>query len=780
MSYFEKTQILAADSPSIDAFGKWRVSNPTTLFDSKQIVDSGSFYFDIKTVGSATVTWNSGSAQSTFRVTQTSGSRAIKQTKRIFVYQPGKCVAQNEYIILADGSRLKAKELVGKEFYLMTNVSGSLNKCVARANWNLFEPIFKITTKSGRTIVRNAKHPLWMMEKQYKNDLYKKGTPPITNVIGWQPLEHIKTGSYVAVTDYLPIFGNNYLTADDCKLIGYLIGDGGIVRGVTFTQMDNKQLSEFKELANNYECDMIVAKTNPYTFRVVSREGTVKRSNNIINLCRKLNIYGKRGFEKNIPNEIFESSKENISLFLSRLYSTDGWASKCEIGYGSTSLQLILDIQELLIKFGIRSVVSKKINRHPDKHKQSYSLFIFSKDSIQKFASEIGIFGKEIAVENVVNNVKNKKTSYKELFKSKNINDGLFWDEVVSVECIGNDLTVAIEVDKYHTYLTSFYEHNSQQIICTGKFGTGVDGIKKNIGSFDDNDGFFFQSSGSSFGIVLRKTINRVKTDTFVSQSSWNLDKMNGVGPSGNILDINKAQIYTVDYEWLGVGRVRYGVVQKGILIYVHEINNYNSLETVYLRNPNLPIRYEMSTHKNTTTGSLMTQICSTVISEGGFDNTGRRMVVTNPTGATIGSSDYDAVLFIRYNIVNTECAQIIPEELNFLVEPGNNSPFSGRWDLLVNPTVTDPVVWNNVTGSVVTQMARSSVGNAITNPGTVIATGYFSGTGGAGIDSQITIDPYYGLGKTINKVSDVLALGIKAYNNTYTIYPTIVVRELT
>lgn len=410
MSYFEKTQILAADSPSIDAFGKWRVSNPTTLFDSKQIVDSGSFYFDIKTVGSATVTWNSGSAQSTFRVTQTSGSRAIKQTKRIFVYQPGK----------------------------------------------------------------------------------------------------------------------------------------------------------------------------------------------------------------------------------------------------------------------------------------------------------------------------------------------------------------------------------SQQLICTGKFGTGVDGIKKNIGSFDDNDGFFFQSSGSSFGIVLRKTINGIKTDTFISQSSWNLDKMNGVGSSGNILDINKAQIYTMDYEWLGVGRVRYGVVQKGILIYVHEINNYNSLETVYLRNPNLPIRYEMSTHKNTTTGSLMTQICSTVISEGGFQNTGRRMVVTNPTGATIGSSDYDAVLFIRYNIVNTECAQIIPEELNFLVEPGNNSPFSGRWDLLVNPTVTDPVVWNNVTGSVVTQMARSSVGNAITNPGTVIATGYFSGTGGAGIDSQITIDPYYGLGKTINKVSDVLALGIKAYNNTYTIYPTIVVRELT
>ncbi len=410
MSYFEKTRILSADSPSIDAFGKWRVSQPTTLFDGKQIVDSGSFYFDIKTTSGGTVTWNSGSAQSTMAVTSTSGSRAIKQTKRIFVYQPGK----------------------------------------------------------------------------------------------------------------------------------------------------------------------------------------------------------------------------------------------------------------------------------------------------------------------------------------------------------------------------------SQQIICTGKFGTKVDGIKKSIGSFDDNDGYFFQTSGSSFGVVLRKTINGVKTDTFVSQSTWNLDKMNGLGPSGNTLDITKAQIYTMDYEWLGVGRVRYGVVQKGVLIYVHEINNYNSLETVYLRNPNLPIRYEMSTHKNTTTGSLMTQICSTVISEGGFQNTGKRVVVANYAGAAIGASDYDGVLFLRYNSNTSKCAQIIPEQLDFLAEPGNNSPFSGRWDLLVNPIVTDPLNWNNVTGSVVTQIATTSTGNVIINPGTVIATGYFSGTGGAGVGDKVALDPYYGLGRKIDNTSDILAIGIKTYNNTYTIYPALVVRELT
>ena len=410
MSYFEKTQILAADSPSIDAFGKWRVSNPTTLFDSKQIADSGSFYWDIKTVGSATITWSSGSAQSTLKVTQTSGSRAIKQTKRIFVYQPGK----------------------------------------------------------------------------------------------------------------------------------------------------------------------------------------------------------------------------------------------------------------------------------------------------------------------------------------------------------------------------------SQQIICTGKFDIRVNGIKKSIGSFDDNDGYFFQMSGSSFGVVLRKTINGVRTDTFISQSTWNLDKMNGTGPSANTLDTSKAQIYTMDYEWLGVGRVRYGVVQNGILIYVHEINNYNSLETVYIRNPNLPVRYEISTHKNTSTGSLLTQICSTVISEGGFQNTGKRQVVTNINGASIGSSEYDAVLFIKYNTSTGKNAQIIPEQLDLLIKPGNSSPFAGRWDLLVNPTVTNSVTYNNASGSLVTQVGIVSSGNVITNPGTTIATGYFAGTAANSVAAMITLDPYYGVGRKIDGTSDILAVGIKTLDNTYTVYPSLIVRELT
>jgi hypothetical protein len=321
----------------------------------------------------------------------------------------------------------------------------------------------------------------------------------------------------------------------------------------------------------------------------------------------------------------------------------------------------------------------------------------------------------------------------------------------------------------------------SQQILMTGVFGTGVNGIIKNIGYLNDDEGMFFQQSGSSFGVVVRSKINAVKQETFYSQSNWNLDKLDGTGPSGNVLDITKAQIFTMDFEWLGVGRIRYGIVQKGVLTYVHEITHYNSLTRPYIRNINLPIRYEIATHVTTTTGSLLRSICATVISEGGTDDTGKRQAVISQNGTAVTSNVYGSVLRIRYNPTNSLCAQIIPEQIDLLVSPGNNSAFSGRWDLLVNPTIADSPNWRNASGSLITQVQTANISaSAITGQGYVLATGYFAGNGGQDIGTNIRLDPFYSLGRKIDGTSDVLVLAVKQINNTYTIYPTLVVRELT
>lgn len=320
----------------------------------------------------------------------------------------------------------------------------------------------------------------------------------------------------------------------------------------------------------------------------------------------------------------------------------------------------------------------------------------------------------------------------------------------------------------------------SQLIMMTGNFGTGVAGVKKIMGSVDEEDGYYFQMSGSSFGIGLRSTLDTVFTDTFVSQSNWNLDKMDGTGPSGNTLDVTKSQIFTVDYEWLGVGRVRYGIVFNGSTHYVHEINNNNALNSVYLKNPNLPVRAEIAAFTNTSTESNFKVMCSTVISEGGEGDTGRRVPVTSLNGCTISTSQYGAVLAVRYKNKFISSTQSVPESLKFLVEPGNNSSFSGRWDLLVNPTISDAMSWQDVSGSVNLECAifNPNASN-ITNSGIVISTGYFAGTAGGGIGESISLEPHYGLGRTVNKTSDILVLGIKAISNNYDIYPTITIREL-
>lgn len=313
----------------------------------------------------------------------------------------------------------------------------------------------------------------------------------------------------------------------------------------------------------------------------------------------------------------------------------------------------------------------------------------------------------------------------------------------------------------------------SQQTIITGIFGAGVSGVTKGMGSYDDNDGIFFQQNGDSFGVVLRKTINGVKTDTFISQSNWNVDKLNGTGPSALTLDITKAQIYSVDYEWLGVGRVRYYVVLKGVPRLIHEITNYNALDTVYMRNPNLPIRFEISGSGTST----LTQICSTVISEGGFNDNGERTVVHDGYSA-ISASQYSVLMYVRIH-PSASNVTIIPEQLDLLVSPGNNAKYGGRWDLLLNPTTSDTPVWSTVTGSSVTQFSVQPTPGSISNVGKVIATGYFAGTGGSNFANNVKFDPFFGLGKTYQGTSDVLAIAVKQIDNAYDIYPTLVVREL-
>lgn len=98
-------------------------------------------------------------------------------------------------------------------------------------------------------------------------------------------------------------------------------------------------------------------------------------------------------------------------------------------------------------------------------------------------------------------------------------------------------------------------------------------------------------STYGNAGYVVSKTI-----DTRIPQSSWNLDKLDGTGPSGYTLDLTKMQMFYLDYSWYGAGFVRWGLrATNGNIIYCHKLANNNVNVEAYLRSGNLPARYEVS-----------------------------------------------------------------------------------------------------------------------------------------------------------------------------------------
>ena len=141
---------------------------------------------------------------------------------------------------------------------------------------------------------------------------------------------------------------------------------------------------------------------------------------------------------------------------------------------------------------------------------------------------------------------------------------------------------------------------------------------RQRVGYFGQENGFYVElANGLEF--VKRSNVTGTVTLSNVAQVNWNGDKLLGSGPSGLTLDITKAQILWVDMEWLGVGSVRMGFVINGIFILCHTFHHANLIPTAYITTACLPVRYEIRTLNGAAPAtSNLTQICSTVMSEGG------------------------------------------------------------------------------------------------------------------------------------------------------------------
>lgn len=204
----------------------------------------------------------------------------------------------------------------------------------------------------------------------------------------------------------------------------------------------------------------------------------------------------------------------------------------------------------------------------------------------------------------------------------------------------------------------------------TGRIGYYANNTYYNSNNNTPYNGLYYQydASGASICIVNNGSVQKTL------QSNWNIDQMDGTGPSGLNLQFNKAQLFAIDIEWLGVGRVRFGFFAYGKIQYCHQVTNVNTLIAPYTGNINLPIRYELfNTSVVTATPAYMTQICSTVISEGGYNPIGLPFSTnTGTTPITLPSNATETpILILRAsqnataNLNNNNHVNIVPISAN-------------------------------------------------------------------------------------------------------------------
>jgi len=175
--------------------------------------------------------------------------------------------------------------------------------------------------------------------------------------------------------------------------------------------------------------------------------------------------------------------------------------------------------------------------------------------------------------------------------------------------------------------------------------------LRQRVGYYGQDNGMYLELNGNNLYFVERTSVSGITTENRVPQTEWNEDTMLGSGHlnlSGVTLDITKAQIMWMDVEWLGLGTVRVGFVIDGRFIHCHSFHHANKINTTYITTASLPLRYEIANIGVTTSSSTLKQVCSSVISEGGYELHGLQQAVgtavTSPVGLTTAGLFYNVV----------------------------------------------------------------------------------------------------------------------------------------
>lgn len=310
------------------------------------------------------------------------------------------CLAGETPVYLPDeGISRPIAELVGKTGFRVLSLNTEtwqLEPCpVTNAFATGRKPVFKMTTRLGRSIRATANHKF-------------------LTINGWKRLDELAKDEHIAVPRCLRGPMQATMSDDELALLGHLIGDGCTLpnHATQYTTVDQDLAELVCNLASKTFGDRIAPRVQrdepkgrnggwyqvflPPTFQL-----THKVYNPVAQWLREMDAYGYRSYEKSVPLRVFAQPKEGIAVFLRHLWSTDGHASCSSntayrsiprIFYATSSPRLATDVQSLLLRLDINA----RVLRVPQggKGRDQYHVALSGKPDLERFITDVGIVGK--------------------------------------------------------------------------------------------------------------------------------------------------------------------------------------------------------------------------------------------------------------------------------------------------------------------------------------------------------------------------------------------------
>ena len=285
------------------------------------------------------------------------------------------------------------------------------------------------------------------------------------------------------------------------------------------------------------------------------------------------------------------------------------------------------------------------------------------------------------------------------------------------------------EIIRETNKVMSYQPGKSLLILNSFVFNAAKTGLRQRVGYYGSDNGIYLEQDGTNIYFVERSKITGSVVESKIAQADWNVDKLDGTGVTGYTLDMTKAQILYIDLEWLGVGTVRIGFVINGRFIVCHAFHHANLVSGAYITTGSLPLRYEIKqqTEVGDSSTATLKQICSSVMSEGGYELRGRQQAIGTPITDTYNlatAGTYYPIVSVRLKSTRLD-AIVILTALSIL--PTENGDFN--WRVVAGGSTT--------AGSWVSAGANSSVEYNLTGTGTsggrVVASGYVKSTNTAG-----------------------------------------------